>query len=228
MQDQFNTFEPRPSLFRRCLQYGKLLLLLLVLQVIVLAAWDFIGATPFSAMTPANRAATFQEELVGHPAELIGPKGPVRPIPDGLGNYRGKSLTATQFEQLLQTGQVGVVIRMNGDGKDAGKLTTKAERALCERYGVRYVVTSAKLNRFDAHAGYEEGRGYVRAAREAARLLARGGVFIHCRHGTHRTGAIVGYHLKQLGWSREDIIRHNRWENLNVARYRRYLETLGA
>ena len=153
----------------------------------------------------------------------------VRRIPDGRGNYRAAALDADQLRQVLATGRIRYVIRLNGDGpNDRGPLSCAEERALVEAAGAVYVTSPSTPDRFDAHAGYREGRGYLGALQQAVGYFRRGGVLIHCRHGHDRTGALVGGWLAGLDLPQKHIIRYNRWAGYEKkgAAYGRYLETV--
>lgn len=140
----------------------------------------------------------------------------------GTDIVRGGQPTADQLDSLLATGYIRTVIRLNGDGKDAGPLSVKAEKAICNRHGVTFV-------RMDAHAGYQDGIGYTKTIREALPYLYQEDVFIHCLHGYHRTGAVIGAYLSEKGWDEDDIIEHNGWKKLAQypGQYYKYLETAG-
>lgn len=144
---------------------------------------------------------------------VFGPSSPLQAIPDGRGNYRSASLTAGELTAALQTGKIKYVLRLNGDSRnDRGHLTTDQERAIVEAHGAVYVTSPSTPDRFDAKAGYREGRGYVTALARATDYFRRGGVLIHCRHNHDRTGSLVG------GWLANAtdlpaslILAHNSW-----------------
>ncbi|MTB49809.1 hypothetical protein [Lewinella sp. W8] len=180
------------------------------------------------------KGIAYQEaHLPGEAAPVVVPSADVFPdairfIPDGLGNLRSAALTAEELENALATGRIRYVIRLNGDGKnDRGPISTAEERAICAQYGVEYV-TSPGLPFFDGHAGYEQGRGYVKSYERAQQYLRRGGVLIHCRHGHDRTGAIVGAWLAHQDYNFPMIITHNNWQGYGDrgAAYAPYMETV--
>lgn len=131
---------------------------------------------------------------------LIALPAGVRQIPDGLNNYRAEQLNPSVYAQLPVT----TVVRLNGNGKDGNHISIEEERRICEENGIQF------------HYFNIEGGGVDEKVRE---ILLKGDCLIHCRHGFDRTGAMVGYHLKYLGWNKEEIIKHNKWE--------RYIEKKG-
>lgn len=134
-----------------------------------------------------------------------------RPIPGDRHNYRSAQLSLARMDSILSTGLITTVIRLNGNGGDAGGVPAETERRLCAEHGVQFI-------RIDAHA--------PDAALTAHALLLEGRTLIHCRHGFDRTGALVGYHLRQLGFSREDVIQYNGWKDyatIKGEKYRKYL-----
>lgn len=138
----------------------------------------------------------------------------VRPIPGDRYNYRSAQLTIPQMDSVLAAGLITTVIRLNGNGRDASGVSTTEERRLCASHGVRFI-------RLDAHA--------PDAALTAHALLLEGRTLIHCCHGFDRTGALVGYHLRQLGFGRAEVIRYNGWENYldkKGADYSKYLSLI--
>jgi hypothetical protein len=169
------------------------------------------------------------KDLPDVPEAIFGTSAPIRSIPDGRGNYRSATLTAKELKAALASGRIKYVLRMNGDGKnDRGHLSTTEERDIVEAAGAVYVTSPSTPTRFDGHAGYKEGRGYVGALSQASLYLRRGGVLVHCRHGFDRTGAIVGGWLAANGHPYELIIAHNNWqyyENRGPG-YHRYLKTV--
>lgn len=129
-------------------------------------------------------------------------------------NYRSAQLTLEQMDSLLRKGLIRRVIRLNGNGKDSGGVPAEQEKALCENLKVDFKLLNS------------EERD---AAPNIHRLLLEGRCLIHCLHGYDRTGAMVGYHLRRLGYSREEVIRHNGWESYLDQKgmaYERYLELI--
>ena len=129
-------------------------------------------------------------------------------------NYRSAQLTLEQMDSLLRKGLIRRVIRLNGNGKDSGGVPAEQEKALCENLKVDFKLLNS------------EERD---AAPNIHRLLLEGRCLIHCLHGYDRTGAMVGYHLRRLGYSREEVIRFNGWEGYverKGAAYGRYLELI--
>lgn len=124
---------------------------------------------------------------------------PVVALPDSAGDYRSAQLTSEQLETVLKSGAVDAIIRLNGDGKGDGDiLSTKEEEELCRKHGVSFF-------RMDAH---------VAASRHhIVNVLNRFNALVHCRHGVHRTGAVVGQYLQQRGYRPSQIIHHLKWED---------------
>jgi hypothetical protein len=159
------------------------------------------------------------------PPHVIGVVRPIRSIPDGLNNFRATSITPEELRAALAMGTLKKVMNLSGDVP--GKMTMAQIRAICKEYSVEYV-TSGTLDRFAAHDGYQEGRGYVRSAAAAARHLVGGNVLVVDRSG-NRAGALIGYYLiVHHGFSLEEIIRHNNWEAFSKqpGKSYKYLETV--
>ena len=142
-------------------------------------------------------------------------------IPDGMDNFRYHQPTADELHQLLdQNPAIRRVIRLNGN-EDDRQLTIEEEHSICRSHGVAFV-------HINAHEGYRDGRGYQRSASQVHFLLKQGGNLIHCKHGYDRVGAMVGYHLKQLGFGAQFIIEHNDWQEYLKRKgpaYAKYYET---
>lgn len=136
------------------------------------------------------------------------------PVPGDEHNLRSAQPTLNDLDTLLQTGLLTTVIRLNGNGKDAGGVPVSEEQTLCEAYKVTFY-------RIDAHL--------PGSARLIHRLLSQGRTLIHCRHGFDRTGAMVGYHLRQIGYTRDEVIRHNGWKDylkIKGPEYEKYLSAI--
>ena len=131
----------------------------------------------------------------------------VHPVPGGRHNYRSAQISLAQLDSLLSTGLIARVIRLNGPGRDAGGVQPGDERRLCEDHGVEF-------HAINAHEPDARQRVHV--------LLMHGQTLIHCRHGFDRTGALVGYHLRRLGYSRDEVIAHNGWENYTTKKGKQY------
>lgn len=131
----------------------------------------------------------------------------IEAIPGPGGNWRSPQLDARSLDSVLSTGQVRLLVRLNGDGKDAGPLPVAEEEAIAAANGVAF-------SRLDVE---REG-----ALDWLHRELLEGRVYVHCRHGFDRTGAAVGYHLRWTGFTQEEIIRHNRWKDYLATKSRAY------
>lgn len=124
---------------------------------------------------------------------------PVVALPDSAGDYRSAQLTAEQLETVLESGAVNAIIRLNGDGKGDGDiLSTQEEKELCGKYGI-------SMYRMNAHNPH--------ARLHIVRIMNEYNTLVHCRHGVHRTGAIVGQYLQQRGYKASQIIHHLGWED---------------
>lgn len=123
----------------------------------------------------------------------------LKSIPAGENNFSSASQSAQEVSKVAGTGMVKRWIRLNGDGKDMGKLSIADERKIVEKAGIefRYI---------NIHTV-----GLQKAAEEIHDALIEGGVMIHCRHGYDRTGAMVGYHLRRMGWRRAEVVQYNNW-----------------
>lgn len=140
--------------------------------------------------------------------------GYVFKVPGERYNFRSAQLTLDQLDSLLRKGLIRRVIRLNGNGKDSGGVPVEQEKTLCENRNVDFKL----LNAQEKHT-----------APIIHRLLLEGRCLIHCLYGYDRTGAMVGYHLRRLGYSREEVIRFNGWEGYverKGAAYGRYLELI--
>lgn len=144
----------------------------------------------------------------------------VQPIPSSKYCYRSGQLSLPQLERLLQSGQIKRVLRLNGgSGRDQGGVSHEEERALCRQYGARFEYLN--LDYYDLSTALGQQR-----LQEAVRMLQQGNTYVHCRHGIHRAGLVVGMFMAQRGHTWEEILAHNRWQELAVrpGRYVRYVE----
>lgn len=162
-----------------------------------------------------TRAEMFSE---AHPpaGELL-----IQEIPGGGNNFRWRQPSEVELHHILADTSIRTVIRLNGNGKDAGALTIEEEAAICAQYGARFYF-------INAHQGYQAGQGYIGSAQEVYNLLSQGNIFIHCRHGYDRVGAMVGYYLSVLGYEPHEIIEHNNWQDYLEKKgraYHKYYET---
>jgi len=128
-------------------------------------------------------------------------------VPGGAHNYRSAQLSLEQLETVLRNGAIRTVVRLNGNGKDSGGVSAEQEKALCEKFNTQFLL-------IDSHR--------KDAPQIIHNLFSEGQCLIHCRHGFDRTGAMVGYHLRQIGYSRDEVIRHNGWENYLECKGRAY------
>lgn len=135
----------------------------------------------------------------------------VHTIPGRRHNLRSAQLSLNQLDSLIDLGYIQNIIRLNGDGKAAAGVPIAKERTLCDSLGIGFIYINPEA---------------TDAALTIHALLLDGRTLIHCRHGFDRTGAMVGYHLRQLGYSRQQVIQHNGWEGYVEKKgnaYRKYL-----
>lgn len=106
--------------------------------------------------------------------------------------YRGGQPDAAAFEQLRQLG-VRTVINLRRNDE---------ERRIVEALGLRYVDLSTGLTPFGLGGGIKEV--VVRRFFEVIDDPQAGPVFLHCRRGADRTGAVVAmYRIARQGWAPE-------------------------
>lgn len=104
--------------------------------------------------------------------------------------YRGGQPDATGFEQLKQLG-IRTVINLRRNDE---------ERRLVERLGLRYVDLSAGLTPFGLSGRIDDE--VVRRFFEVVDEPGSGPVFLHCRRGADRTGAVIAmYRIARQGWT---------------------------
>lgn len=129
--------------------------------------------------------------------------------------------TEEQLHFLLSQGVIQQVIRLNGNGKDAGAITSDTEALICRDYRVEF-------HHLNAHEGYQEGAGYQGSAAQIGTLLDQGRVLIHCRHGMHRARSMVGAWLRKQGVPYPEVIRKIMWQDLveMSGPYYKYVETV--
>jgi hypothetical protein len=220
-------------------QNAKVLATLSLVTFLSLAANGWLPVAETSLDVAAAGVAVSGEELLlrNQPTETTPPKStkikphtigvvrPIRPIPDGLNNFRATSITPEELRAALSLGTLKKVLNLSGD--IPGKMTMAQVHAICDEYGVEYV-TSGQLDRFDALSGYQVGKGYLRSAAAASRHLLGGDVLVVDRSG-NRAGALIGaYLIVHHGFSVEEVIWHNNWEAFarSPGKSYRYLETV--
>ncbi len=129
-------------------------------------------------------------------------------IPGGNNLYRSSQPSLKQLEEIIKAYNIQVVIRMNA--KESTNVTPEQEMELVQSMGKKYVW-------FNAHMGYQKGKGYVTSLDSIQPYLKGGNALIHCTHGADRTGYQVAKYLQDnLGWSRKELwyytIKYNNWE----------------
>jgi hypothetical protein len=192
------------------------------LQSVALFA-AFIYAFIWMASNSMNASARHSEmSLAGYSSGAPSTLTFATLLPDGKNNYSSRQLTATELDSLIELKFIGTVIRLNGNGKDAGALSIEEESAICK-------ARSVKFTQVNAHLGYEKGKGYVESGELVSSILEEGNVLIHCKHGMDRTGAMVAYYLRKNGFDTETILATNGWENylkLRAGDYAKYYESV--
>lgn len=129
-------------------------------------------------------------------------------IPGGNNLYRSSQPSLKQLEEIIKSYNIQVVIRMNA--KESTNVTPEQEMNLVQSMGKKYVW-------FNAHMGYQKGKGYVTSLDSIQPYLNGGNALIHCTHGADRTGYQVAKYLQNnFGWSRQELwyytIKYNNWE----------------
>jgi len=110
--------------------------------------------------------------------------------------YRGAQPDAEGFRYLQQLG-VQTVINLR---EEADAVRTN-ERRIVESLGMRYVSLPVKDGSFFT-TSRRIPEETVRTFLDLVVTTAPGPIFVHCRRGTDRTGALVGlYRIAQHGWS---------------------------
>ncbi len=150
-------------------------------------------------------------------AALKIPENPVAPVRwQTYGdNAFSASPTEAHLENFAEWGYK-VVVRLNGDGVDAGHMSIDEEARKCRELGLRFYY-------INIDAGYME-----KEAKAIARLLDAGRVVVHCKHGMHRAPAVFGYYLKNTGMPTKSIIEILRWDRLaqSPGDYEKYVNLL--
>jgi protein tyrosine phosphatase (PTP) superfamily phosphohydrolase (DUF442 family) len=127
-------------------------------------------------------------------------------------NSFSSSLKKADIKYLASTG-TRHIIRLNGDGKDAGHLSRSQERELCEKLGIKYTYFNIE--------GQVETIGH-----QVADLMAAGGVNVHCKNGAHRAPAMAAFYLRSIKMKRGEVIELVGWADLiqDPGEYWRYIE----
>lgn len=169
---------------------------------IVILLFAFVAFSPFYFNSEKRQATTMQFAATTFP--IIENKADleldfIEEIPDGMENGRCKQPTIQQLHQIGQSGKYQTVIRLNGEGKDSGGVSLAVQDSILRGYGVRTIFLNAHGERQNEviHNILDKYKG----------------VLVHCLHGYDRTGAMVGYHLRQSGLSIKEVIDHNKWES---------------
>lgn len=143
-------------------------------------------------------------------------------IPGGLNNFSSAQPALDELAKFIREHRIKVVIRLNGDKENRSFVSIQEERDSVQAQGAVFVYKNA-------HEGYVENKGYLRSNQHVNDYLMEGNVLVHCLHGYDRTGSVVGYHLRELGFDKSTVIEHNEWENY-IARkgrdYRKYYEAI--
>ena len=108
----------------------------------------------------------------------------------GPGLYRGAQPTMTGFERLQKLG-IKTIINLrsfHSDKKEVMKLGISYEQVYMKAW----------------HAEKEDAVQFLRIATDPSRLP----IFVHCEHGSDRTGLMVAiYRVVVSGWTKEQAIR---------------------
>lgn len=119
-----------------------------------------------------------------------------RAIPSN-NNWRSDQFTDyVMFKKFVKKHNIKTVIKLNGE-RSFG-MTERTEKLWCKLLKINYVKGSGET---------------VDGAKKINKILKQGNCLIHCKWGFDRTGAVVGYYLRMLGWTAKDIIKHNNWHN---------------
>jgi len=106
--------------------------------------------------------------------------------------YRGGEPTETGLEQVKKMG-VATIIDLRGAGPD-----TKIEKEQAEKLGMHY----ANLPMDSRAPSNEQVDQFLHAVEKAKAANADKAVFVHCQHGSDRTGCMVGvWRVTHDGWS---------------------------
>ncbi len=168
--------------------------------------------TPPTQIAEASIEAPKVDRLIPKRFELI-------PSSDSiLQNYRSAQPDSAQLSHLITTYGIEVIVRLNGD---EGGMTIEEEQRLADSMQVQFVRLNAHLR--------DEGPGYDGSAKVLARFLQGGKVLVHCQHGHDRVGALVGHWLITNGYTTQEVIEHNQWEDYLERKgdaYQSYWETI--
>lgn len=108
------------------------------------------------------------------------------------------------------------VIRLNGDGKDAGSLLIEDEAELCDLQGMRF-----RYYNIDGGDSIET----------IVQHLEDGRVLVHCKHGAHRAPLVAGCYLLKQGITLPEVIQIIGWDRgeqpiYTDPRYAKYVNIL--
>jgi protein tyrosine phosphatase (PTP) superfamily phosphohydrolase (DUF442 family) len=113
--------------------------------------------------------------------------------------FRGGQPDRAGFDALRGLG-VRTVINLRGEHD---------ERELVEKLGMKYVYVPVELSLFGSGSRMPESA--VRKFFEVVDDVEAGPIFVHCRRGADRTGAIVGfYRIARQGWDANRAYREAR------------------
>lgn len=179
-----------------------------VLDMRVITAYEQRYLQP-EHLSEADRKAYRQHQAWQARVEApLQPPAPFRIIPSWRPVYRSAQPTADELTALLRTGWVRHVVRLNGDAplRERGALSQAEEAQLCGNTARFHYYN---LDRYPTGSAEWWGQ-----AEEILAMLQRGHVIIHCRNGRHRIGVIAGIFLARAGWTWEEIVAHNQWQDL--------------
>lgn len=106
------------------------------------------------------------------------------------------------LRDLIINKGVTLVIRLNGEGEDAGKMDLTTENSIVTGLGAKFQPYNIEGDRMAAKiASIVEEMGH-----------AEGNVLVHCRHGVHRSGAVSIAWLLEHGTSKEVAYDRVGWD----------------
>ena len=133
---------------------------------------------------PADQGDAYQLQVV--PLKLAGCSNLYK-VSDGL--YRGAQPEAEGFKELKKLG-VKTVLSLR---------SSRSDRKLLEGAGLDYV--NIRMRPWDAE--YDEVKEALKIITDASKQP----VFVHCRRGADRTGAVIAaWRLVADGWTKEEAI----------------------
>jgi protein tyrosine phosphatase (PTP) superfamily phosphohydrolase (DUF442 family) len=139
----------------------------------------------------------------------------VVPVPVGESIYFSESLCAEAMADLKALGIVSI-IRLNGDGPDAGCLSIEQEADAAALHDMR-------LSYFNIDGGAD--------LTMMVNMIKDGHVWIHCKHGAHRAALVAGCFMISRGLSFDEVVEIIGWTQgqhpiIRNPAYARYVQIL--